>query len=191
MATKQEITKLLSLIFSAFSKTEVRQEQVELYHALFGHIGIDVLKLAVHRMLLTQRFEPKPADLAEAITAVWLPEHRAPTTCAAFVVISEAQSQEARKKLPPLLRDTAKAFSLAEMEEGSATVRAQFLKLYAEEKAARLVEMLLPDITRHQLSEVRSSFKPPKRNESNQDGECLKQQTTQRNPYAKIQIYND
>jgi hypothetical protein len=139
----------------------LHSEQVEIYFKLFGHIDSEVLVTALERLLLTSRFEPKPADIAEAIAAVWVPEDRLPPAHQAFKMAFEPSVN--LKALPPAVRAARECFFTTEADEASTTtLRSQFTKAYELEKYTRITKLLTPPDAHERQNAIRSEFVPPK-----------------------------
>lgn len=142
---------------------------LELWHSLFGHVSHEALSLAFRRAMLECRWEPKPADIMQALYRILIPEDRLPLPAQAFEMACNSKD-----KLPPLVRDTKKLFSYSELSDAKSrqTVRAQFIHAYEQLRDQRLADYFTPVAVQRTVERVRLGFAPPKINHELLEENC-------------------
>lgn len=69
--TNTEVAQLFVVISKVFSSFDINNKpKIDLWHALLGDIPFADAKKALYYVLNTNKFEPKPADIREAVNAL-------------------------------------------------------------------------------------------------------------------------
>lgn len=151
--TRAEVAKVMTLVAMEHDKFAMSEERAELWHGTLQHHDYEVAKRAALYALSQSHFEPKLADIVQAIDEISV--HSGPQLTAAEAYdlgVSTAQacfscgSGEPLKNIPAEVARATKAMGLWEMSRaGGDTFRAQFMRTYEEcVRQAKRGRMLTP-----------------------------------------------
>ena len=158
--TKTETGKLIMLIKSAYPrfKFDDMALTIDLWHEMFADIPVQIVKIALKKLILELQFPPTIADVQKRISEVSNPAQT--TASEAYGEVTTAirkfgmyREVEAIESLSPLVAKVAKQMDWKRIctSDEPDVVRGQFLKMYESERKREEQNRLIPAKLKQQI----------------------------------------
>ena len=153
MATRQEITAIMSLLNEAYpaSKQQLSKTLIDLWVAILGQHEFGVLKAACIKLISENKFAPTIADISEQVKR--LATLSQPTAAEAWGLVRESvkqygyyEQQKGRECLPAIVRHVVDLIGYREIcqSDEPQIVRAQFMRMYDSTLGREVEQRFLP-----------------------------------------------
>ena len=165
--TKTETVKLLAVISAAYPNMQVTEATVDLWHELLGDQDLNIVLVAVKKLILESPYPPTIADIRKRAVEVMTPPEDRIDAAEAWGEVQRAirlygyyREAEALESMSPRTAKVVRWIGWSEicLSEDLGVVRGQFLKMYQQVAEREHKEQLLPVTLRDDIKKIASKF---------------------------------
>lgn len=165
---QKETAKLLAVLAAAYTKFEVDETKMRVWHEMLGDMDYEVVSVAAKKCILEKTFAPSIAEIRQEVVKIMNPNRLSGAeawgeveyTMKKYGATASVDGTSYKDVLSPLVLRTVRYMGWRDMcmSDNINVVRGQFLKLYEQLYSQETEELLLPENIRVALQKI----SPPK-----------------------------
>lgn len=161
--TKSEIAKILAVLAASYSKFDVDDLKVQVWHEMLGDLDYKLVQVAVQKLILESPYPPAIADIRKQVVEITTPHDEKIDAATAWGEVEKAiqlygyyREAEAMASMSPRTAKIVKYIGWQEicLSEEPGVVRGQFLKMYQQIADREQKEKLLPQGLRDEMQRL-------------------------------------